>query len=1042
MASVSQLPILTGDRYLASLLKFIDANTTPLLDGTLTLKLNPVGLHYVQSRLESLSEINSLVSCAPVDYLRAYVSDLGDHRALEHLRRILGLLTSLKIVSCLEFGVRDRTPISILGFGKLRVLELRGCDLSTVQAKGLLELRGSLEKIICHNSTDAVRHVFASRIVDIKDSPVWSKLTYVSCACNDLVLMDESLQLLPMVETLDLSRNQFAKLANLRKCTKLQHLDIGFNHLRSISSLNEVSCPIVKLVLRNNALKTLRGIENLKLLEGLDLSYNIISSFMELEVLASLPHLQNLWLEGNPLYCARWYRSQVFSFFSHPERLILDDHGITTREYWERHIILASRQKLPAGYGFYFPAKDGGADGESNTNAKKKRYSRLASIEDDDHGKYLYVEAVEQESVSCDSDKHTKDEHCVSDNDSDIISLKNRIEMMKKERSVHWLREFKEWMDQVPSFIIDTNQCSSVDGGKFTREDNRFIGEGSAYTDGENKSTIFESDITFTDTCNNNHGNEHISIDGNDEIVMDIPFKSNGVDKGKDSERANTLRRRLSQLNIDASPHSIMSSASSSAIDEIIGSRASSTDPRSPPHFEDDILQRRLYLEEEFLQLSADSQSLASSDSDTSLSEDDSRSSNPSVIDIYMEHDITYDGMETSQTSFSKHRSISNISATSSCFDGYNNFGIDKVKQKFKRKDISALRYKKSDFCTEERKANGALDVSEYESKGQPSGSYGHIRELCVTAKNSFNLDQDHVFINFFHANLADIGSSETCQQSVHCRCIYQLESSFHEREVYILQSSRNTIYIMVIDDMANEQGATPKLLGCHKIDAVREMIVGLGLQTLRVNMEGDATYIFLPRSREEYEDIYGLFGLGDSTEIISVCSLQSWEQVQLKLLEQYICGRINSGIVFYSLLLFWHDEPEGKSWRLRSLFVIEGYLLVCFEDLLHFGCLVNDTSLPYYSLDSFCSIQNILEMGIELNNGKCLTLTLKNVSSENVGNAYRFKMKSQHMDTKDRVLKWKFKWFSEETLFKFVAVVKAIHLGLTSSTLPVKCLS
>ena len=82
-----------------------------------------------------------------------------------------------------------------------------------------------------------------------------------------------------------------------------------------------VSCLIFKLVLRNNALTTLRGIENLKSLEGLDVSYNIISNFSKLEFFAGLPYLQSLWLEGNPLCCDRWYRAQVFSFFSYPERV-------------------------------------------------------------------------------------------------------------------------------------------------------------------------------------------------------------------------------------------------------------------------------------------------------------------------------------------------------------------------------------------------------------------------------------------------------------------------------------------------------------------------------------------------------------------------------------------------------------------------------------------------------------------------------------------------------------------------------------------------
>lgn len=147
------MAIVTGDRYLEKLVKFVEERADPLIEGTLVLKLNPAGLHYVQSRLEALHELESLLTGAPVDYLRAYVSDLGDHRALEQLRRILRLLTSLKVVSVLPQPLRDPTPLSLLPFGSLKVLELRGCDLSTSAARGLLELRQTLEKIICHNST-------------------------------------------------------------------------------------------------------------------------------------------------------------------------------------------------------------------------------------------------------------------------------------------------------------------------------------------------------------------------------------------------------------------------------------------------------------------------------------------------------------------------------------------------------------------------------------------------------------------------------------------------------------------------------------------------------------------------------------------------------------------------------------------------------------------------------------------------------------------------------------------------------------------------
>lgn len=83
----------------------------------------------------------------------------------------------------------------------------------------------------------------------------------------------------------------------------------------------QVSCRLVKLVLRNNALTSLHGIQNLKSLEEVDLSYNIICTFTDVEILASLSSLHNLWLEGNPICCSQRYRSRVFSFFSNPEKV-------------------------------------------------------------------------------------------------------------------------------------------------------------------------------------------------------------------------------------------------------------------------------------------------------------------------------------------------------------------------------------------------------------------------------------------------------------------------------------------------------------------------------------------------------------------------------------------------------------------------------------------------------------------------------------------------------------------------------------------------
>lgn len=48
----------------------------------------------------------------------------------------------------------------------------------------------------------------------------------------------------------------------------------------------------------------------------------------------------------------------------------LDDQEISAREFWKRQIIIASRQKQPASFGFYSPAK-GDAHGVGIMNRKR-----------------------------------------------------------------------------------------------------------------------------------------------------------------------------------------------------------------------------------------------------------------------------------------------------------------------------------------------------------------------------------------------------------------------------------------------------------------------------------------------------------------------------------------------------------------------------------------------------------------------------------------------------------------------------------------------
>lgn len=1109
------MAIVTGDRYLEYLVKFVEEQAGPLIEGTLVLKLNPVGLHYVQSRLEALAELESLLAGAPVDYLRAYISDLGDHRALEQLRRILRLLTSLKVVSVLSPPARDPTPLSLLPFGRLKVLELRGCDLSTSAAKGLLELRHTLEKIICHDSTDALRHVFASRIAEIKGSPQWNRLQFVSCACNGLVLMDESLQLLPSVETLDLSRNKFAKVDNLRKCTKLKHLDLGFNHLRTIASLSEVSCHIVKLVLRNNALTTLRGIEKLKSLEGLDVSYNIISNFSELEILAGLPCLQSLWLEGNPLCCARWYRAQVFSLITHPDQLILDEKEISTREFWKRQIIIASRQKRPASFGFYSPAKYD-AEGEESISAKRKKLSRLACIESDGQSMYM---SSDQESVSCDIEIHSREENLVSDDEAEIVDLMHRVELMKKERSVLWLREFKEWMVQASENFVDSSKYGGaiLDPGKGSCTKNktsqRYLGESSRYVSdsfqasGDESSTnILDSDTSFADMSINMHSQYRIGAEASkfylDDTVGGRASVSGRLDL-KEEHLESYSHEGNSYMSLQAKnsrprpvdsqgDHGMVADASSTpftGIDDIMESYSSSACPGSPPHYQEDILHRRHTLVEEILQLSAQSYSVASSDSNTSYSEDgideygpsmpevnqsgegfsntsvDGHSSNILFEDKY--YDPSYGVRENGrclsdsrakQTSSSLEHLEPDLSLQLCDGDSHPGSLNDEIahvvnqevdllgKRKCKRKQTRRVV-----SLSEENNVVGKveppqkLNINPNVRTDDPERNQNCIKSGCnefidkkenrtdaiVTAliddavqdlpRGKFSSTEADDFIrNYFNLHVADSLVNENCRHCLRCDCLSEQESRC--REVAVLLSSENKLYVLDIDGTLDGSGTILKLMGCHKVEDIREVLVGVGLEVVRVYIEEDATYLFVTRSMEKSRDLLYALQVFDSYTAGQKCCLRSLEQVQVDLFDKQICGGSKLSIFQYSMVLFWHKNDEEESWVSRSLFVMGGHLLVCIEDLAQFNSISLDAS--YFQLDTCCSIADVSEMVIDAGERWCATLALDCATSE----LHQFSAETGGAGGSKSMSTWKLKWFSVESLLKFTALLKAIR--------------
>ncbi|KAE9607466.1 putative leucine-rich repeat domain, L domain-containing protein [Lupinus albus] len=1088
------MAIVTGDRYLDKLVKFVDEQAGLLIDGVLVLKLNPAGLHYMQSRLEALYELESLLTGAPVDYLRAYVSDLGDHRALEQLRRILRLLTSLKVVSVLPPQIRDPTPLSFLPFGRLKVLELRGCDLSTSAARGLLELRHTLEKIVCHNSTDALRHVFASRITEIKDSPQWNRLSFVSCACNGLVLMDESLQLLPAVETLDLSRNKFAKVDNLNKCMKLKHLDLGFNHLRTLAPFSQVSYHIVKLVLRNNALSTLRGIENLKSLEGLDVSYNIISNFSELEFLASLTNLQALWLEGNPLCCARWYRAQVFSFFSCPEKLKLDAKEISTIDFWKRQIIIASMQKQPTSFGIYVPAKDEAIVEGSN----ERRRPRLACIESEEG---ITSICSDEEPVSCTNDIQNREDHDLSNEEAEVEGLINKIEQMKKERSILWLREFKDWMDITSDKSVVTNEedraaLHHLKENYIRNETNqeqhgevsRYVSDSVLASGDDSSMNILEPDSSFVDMSASSHRQQNFdhrvllgnaggashSDSGGADVGHLKPLSLEGISsspshfKSYHSDTSAIHGAHGMAGNMDISPLT--------TVCDIFGSQSSSACPTSPPHFQKDLFHRRQHLVEEVLQLSAGSFSMASSDSNTSCSEVDytefessvpevdnfpcknyvngsvhghisqnhlkDKFNNPSQGVLHaIENGLCLFSSTTDQTS--RHASFDVAAAAD---NGQRAFFVSQDADFMKKRKRKIKAKKRVISILEENPDCNACD-HEREQISQGEISIDSKRELGVDEfpeGNHSTQENDDFIVTYFNMYIADFEASEICSHCIRCNFVLQREMIYKEREVAVLLSSHKKLYVLLINVDSDGSGNLLSLLNCHKLEEVCEVLVGMGLQVLRVNFESGEAYLFVTKSIEKSREILCTILMFDSCGGDDRFSIRSLEQVQVELFDNQICGGSNVSIYQYAMVLVCYNNGSDQPWFSRSLFVIGGYVLLCIEDVKQLYSFSTDASVsPYFRLDSCCSIADITEMVTEVrDNSCCVTLTIRNLMPEFHPSTRTNLEPVNHGNTAPGSIKLKIQWYSKDNLLKFVSLMKAIHAEKPVSPLVVRCIS
>ena len=148
--------------------------------------------------------------------------------------------------------------------------------------------------------------------ISIPKENLFLQLTIIRLSHCGISKIDAAFHLFPNLLYLDLSHNQINHITHLQDCTNLSYLNLSYNQIEVLSNVNRVIGNIKLLNLSHNKIESLHGIDHLVAIETLDLSYNRISDYFEIQSLQNLPNLIAIVLQGNPISARKKYRLRVF----------------------------------------------------------------------------------------------------------------------------------------------------------------------------------------------------------------------------------------------------------------------------------------------------------------------------------------------------------------------------------------------------------------------------------------------------------------------------------------------------------------------------------------------------------------------------------------------------------------------------------------------------------------------------------------------------------------------------------------------------------
>ncbi|XP_062520004.1 serine/threonine-protein kinase 11-interacting protein-like [Corticium candelabrum] len=335
--------------------------------------------------------------------------------------------------------------VDLSAFKSLHSLSIKRVPVSLVL--GLSGLREQCKRLSCQRCVTDIKDLLLTCGGDQSGPLSWSVLIDLDLSYNNISKLNDSMKLCLSVQRLDLSHNQIVHDEDsLQYLHHLCTLNLGFNRLELLPKLNQRACLcLTRLVLRNNNLSVIAGIECLKHLEHVDLSYNCLISHSDLAPLQQLNQLTKLFLNNNPLAFHPYHRSLTAGHLSshiNPEAISLDGKRLTDLE--KHYLPKPDRYGVPSpatdslyltagGSSLTVPRDAGKSPQKLTPLSKNKGKEREASIHEEDFTRF---ENGEQSRV--------RTKLVFDDNDSAANRKREQVEMLRKEVGDEWLVSYQE----------------------------------------------------------------------------------------------------------------------------------------------------------------------------------------------------------------------------------------------------------------------------------------------------------------------------------------------------------------------------------------------------------------------------------------------------------------------------------------------------------------------------------------------------------------------------------------------------------------------